>query len=395
MRKLIGWLGIGAIVAAGGLALAQAREHHPTPPIVTFTAHAQSVAFELFRGNRMIVPATLNNHQTEVLLDTGASVTTIDTSYARSIGLPHGQRIAGRGAGGTVDAELVSGLSLEVGDVRLDKLNAGVLDLSGISRAIGRPIHVVLGRDFFNSAVVSIDWAAGKLWVRSHDAFRPADGAREVPLSRNGPFNTISISIAGASPIKALLDLGSGGALALPRTYWAADGELTRLHYAEGQSGGVGGLHPARSVLVPEVTVAGKTFTNVPAVLSEVGNNYDPTQMANVGIGILKEFNVDLDLGRDRIYLRARADAPPFERDRSGTGLELIGNQLKVVFVSPQGPAAAAGLKEGDEIVAVDGRRVTPDYYDARDWTRGNPGTRVVLDRADGSHVEMTLRDYY
>lgn len=395
MRKLAGWLGIGAVLAASGLALAQVHDHQPAPPTVTFTAHSQSVPFELFRGNRIIVPATLNNHQTDVLLDTGASITTIDTSYARSIGLPHGQKIAGHGAGGNVDAELVSGLSLQVGGVRLDKLNAGVLDLSAVSRAIGRPINVVLGRDFFNSAVVSIDWATGKLWVRSHDAFRPAPGATEVPLSRNGPFNTISISIAGASPIKALLDLGSGGALALPKTYWAAHDELTRLHYAEGRSGGVGGQHPERSVLVPEVAIAGKTFRNVPTALSEVGNDYDPTQMANVGIGILKEFYVDLDLGRDRIFLRARADAPLFDRDRSGAGLELIGNQLKVVFVSPQGPAAAAGLKEGDEIIAIDGRKVTPDYYEARDWTRGNPGTRVVLDRADGSHVEVTLRDYF
>ncbi len=395
MKKFVGWLGASAVLAASGLALAQAENHQPAPPIVGFAAHSQSIPFELFRGNRIVVPATLNGHQTDVLLDTGASITTIDSTYARSIGLPHGQKIKGHGPGGDVEAELVSGLTLQVGGVRLSKLNAGVLDLDAVSRTIGRPIHVVLGRDFFNSAVVSIDWAASRLLVRSHDAFRPAQGATEVPLSRNGPFNTISISIADASPIKALLDLGSGGALALPKTYWGARSELTKLPYAEGRGGGVGGSHSGRFVLVPRVTIAGKSFDNVPTELSAVGNDYDPTQMANVGIGILKEFAVDLDLGRDRIYLKARADAPPFERDRSGTGLELIGNQLKVIFVSPQGPAGAAGLKEGDEIVAVDGRKVTPDYYEAQDWTRGNPGTRVVLERADGSRIEVTLRDYY
>ena len=78
--------------------------------------------------------------------------------------------------------------------------------------------------------------------------------------------------------------------------------------------------------------------------------------MANVGIGLLKQFHVDLDLGRDRIYLAPRKDAPPFDRDRWGTRLDLIGDRLKIGFISPQGPAAAAGLKEGDEIVAVSKR---------------------------------------
>ena len=57
--------------------------------------------------------------------------------------------------------------------------------------------------------------------------------------------------------------------------------------------------------------------------------------------------------------------------------------------------AAAAGLREGDEIVAVDGRPVTADYYRNADWARGAPGTAVALRRGDGSQVTVTLRDYY
>ena len=157
----------------------------------------------------------------------------------------------------------------------------------------------------------------------------------------------------------------------------------------------MGGLHPARAALVPNVTLAGKAFAAVPATLSETGNDHDAEKMANVGIGLLKQFRVDLDLGRDRIYLTPRTDAPAFDRDRSGTRLELVGDKLRVAFVSPQGPAYAAGVKEGDEIVAVDGHKVTPDYYRSRDWTRGAPGTKVELERADGSRTIVTLQDYY
>lgn len=397
MRKTLALalISSAAIVAGAGIAIAQAEHGMPPPPQVTFAAHAQTIPFELYRGNRIVIPARVNGHETPVMLDTGASATTLDRAFARSIGLPEGRKVTAHGAGGDIEAEIVPGVTLQVGGMSFKDMTVGVMDLAPISRAIGRPLNVVLGREFFNSAVVSIDWTASQLRVTSHEAFTPAAGAAALPLTRKGPFNTIAVSIAAAPPIEALLDLGAGGALTLPRTYWGGRPELASLKFAESRNGGVGGLHPARSAVIPQVTLAGKTFAAVPASLSEGGNDNDPTQMANVGIGLLKQFNVGLDLGRSRIYLSPRPDAPPFERDRSGTRLELAGDRLRVAFVSPQGPAAAAGLREGDEIVAVDGRKIAANYYERPDWTHGSAGRTVTLARADGSEVKVTLSDYY
>ena len=143
-------------------------------------------------------------------------------------------------------------------------------------------------------------------------------------------------------------------------------------------------MHSARAATIPQVGLAAASFAAVPAILSESGNNDEPTQMANVGIGLLKQFKVDLDLGRDRLYLAPRGDRPAFDRDRAGVRFDLDGDRLKAVFVSPDGPAAAAGLKQGDEVVAVDGRKVTADYYAAQDWTRG---ARRQDSRADASRT--------
>jgi hypothetical protein len=365
------------------------------PPKVSFSKQGESIPFELFRGNRIVVDGRVNGHSTQLMLDTGASATTLDTAYARSIGLPPGQKIKAKGAGGIIEAEIVPGVTLDLGGMRFENMTVGVMDLAPITRAIGRPLNVILGREFFNSTVVSIDWSTNRLRVNSREAFTPDARATAVQLTRKGPFNTIPVSIAGAPPIEALLDLGNGGALSLPPSYWGGRSELTGLKYAESRTGGVGGLHGARAALIPEVMLAGTTFRNVPAALSEAGNDRDAEKMANVGIGLMKQFHVDLDLGRDRIYLRPRADAPAFDRDRAGTMLELLGDRLKVRFVSSQGPAAAAGLKEGDEIVAVDGKRVTTAYYNGADWARGPAGRNVKLERADGTTVTVTLRDYY
>ena len=381
-----------ALVAGTGWAIAQ---HGPTPPTVVMAGPAHAIPFELFRGNRVIVTARINGNATEMILDTGASITTVDRAYAKSIGLPAGQKVTARGAGGTVEAELVSNVTVELGGMRFEKMTVAVMDLEPVGRGIGHPMNVVLGREFFNSAVISIDWAAGQLKVTPHAAFTARQDAAALELKRRGPFNTIPVAIAGEGPIEALLDLGNGGALSIPETYWGERPELTSLPYAEGQAGGVGGLHASRNVTLPKVVLAGKTFVNVPSTLGSGGSNQEPARMTNVGIGLLKQFHVDLDLGRDRIYLTPRADAPAFERDRAGARFDLLGDRLKVAFVSPQGPAAQAGLKKGDEIVAVDGVKVTPDFYGARDWSRGSAGTPVVLQRADGTTVTVTLKDYY
>jgi predicted aspartyl protease len=338
---------------------------------------------------------TINGHRTEAMLDTGASVTTLDRAYARSIGLPEGFRIEGKGTGGTVQAELVSGVNVDVGRTQLKNMSVGVMDLTAVARGLGRPMTVVLGRDFFNSVVVAIDWTASALEIHAPATFTPSHDAAALTLTRKGPFNTIPVSVAGGQPIEALFDLGSDGALDLPRTYWGTRADIANLRWAEIRRGGVGGLTRARGVTVPEVSLAGRRFEAVPTLLSEAGNDVDPTQMANVGVQFLKQFKIDLDLGRDRVFLAPRPDAPGFDRDRAGARFDLAGDRLKAIFVSPQSPAAKAGLKIGDEVVAVDGVKVEPDFYQHADWARGPSGRTVTLRRADGSTLKVILADYF
>ena len=397
MRATVTWLWAGAAAAAIAAAVAIAHPGHPPIPTATYsyTAAPQVVPFELFRGNRIFIPATINGHRTEVMIDSGASITTVNAAYARSIALPPGFKVPAKGAGGVTEAEFVSGLTLNAGGVSVKDASVGVMDLTPIEQSIGRKIDVILGRDFFNHTAISIDWARKQLRVSSPEVFRPEAGATAVSLKKIGPFNTIPVSIAGAPPIDALFDVGNGGALTLPRTYWADRPELVNLPSAQSIQGGIGGMHGARATTIPQVILAGTTVTSVPALLSESGNNDEPTQMANVGIGLLEQFKVDLDLGSDRIYLTPRTDRPPLDRDRAGVAFDLNGSRLKASFVSRDGPAAAAGLKEGDDVVAVDGRPVTPAFYEHGDWTKGPVGRVVVLTRADGSKVKITLADYY
>jgi len=394
-KRTVVFLAGVALLASGGMCVAHPG-HPPLPtPVVSVSAKPQAVPFQLFRGNRIVVPARINGHETHVMLDTGASLTTLNRDYARSIGLAPGFKIQAKGAGGNVDAELISGLTMDLGGYHAENASIAAMDLAPIERAIGMPISAIFGRDFFNSAVISIDWAKGQLTVHSHEAFKPSAEATALTLNKRGPFNTIQVSIAGAAPVEALFDMGNGGALVMPVTYWKDRPEVANLKSAGAMAGGVGGIHPARAVIVPQLLLAGQSFANVPAILSEGGNDHEPAQMTNVGIGLLKQFKVDLDLGRDRVYLTPRSDKPLFDRDRAGVRFDLLADRLKTSFVSPEGPAAAAGLKPGDEVTAIDGRPISADYYARADWTRSAAGAKVELTKADGTKLTITLADFY
>jgi predicted metalloprotease with PDZ domain len=134
----------------------------------------------------------------------------------------------------------------------------------------------------------------------------------------------------------------------------------------------------------------------VPANLSESKKSHAVDQ-PNVGIGLLKPFRMTMDLGRDRIFLEPLANPPAFQRDRAGVRTELTPAGLDLVFVSPQSPAAAAGLKKGDRLVAIDGRAIGGDFFQgpAGSWNQRAAGEKIDLALADGRHVTLTLADYY
>lgn len=272
-------------------------------PKIDWVEPGSVVLFDLYRGTRLFAPGMVNGHATPLLLDSGASMTTLDRAFARSIGIKPGMKIAGRGAGGPVDAEIVTGITLTIGGMRFDKMSVAVIDLADVATAIGRPMPVILGREFFNSAAIGIDWERKELTLTPTAGFKAPTGATLVPLKARDSFHFVSVSVAGLPPIKALFDLGNGGNLSLPSDYWGKQPALADLRYAESQLGGVGGLHPSRIVTYPSVTFAGQRFDRVPGALGGDSKGNDPAHGSNLGIGLLKPFKVILDLGNSRLFL--------------------------------------------------------------------------------------------
>jgi aspartyl protease/PDZ domain-containing protein len=381
--------------ALGGAVHTKAEAQRPA---IAFAARADAIPFELFRGTRIFLDGTINGHPASMLLDSGASGTVLSEAFADRIGVGEGRPTVSRGIGGEVPGRLVPNVSVQVGPLGISRATVVVLDLAQIERGIGRPIDAILGMEAFRAGIVDIDFPARTIRFAPAGGFSPPAGAVAVPIRQEGHRRTIPISVGGGPPIQADLDLGHGGSLLLSREVWERDAAIAALPSVPTSAGGVGGRVPKRLVTLPSVSLGGHSFHAVPTLLNEGANDL-PVTGANVGIDLLQRFRLLFDYGRSRLHLLPgpAATTEPLPKNRTGFRLELAGDRLRVVEVIPGSPAAEAGWRVGDEIVSVNGRPV-----DARFWFRDDArfstlaaGTRVVLTRADGTALPLTLRDFY
>ncbi len=290
------------LVALAVLGLASPADARPAGWSTGWTA------FEPRPDGRVVLPVTVDGHQTTALLDNGTSLSVIDRAYAGLIGLePHGvfpnNGVSGRQTSGHVDA-----IRIEVGGVALNGLTMASLDLAGTAPP-SRPI--ILGDELFDRAVVDIDFAGHRIAFHDPARFARPRGAIEVPLTRDGDLRLVPVSVEGLPPALFEFDLGAGGAIVLAPGYARETnlpgGRPTTL----GSIVGVGGLEVETRAVLRRVTFAGVGFAEVDAHFPQTwpGGTFSNRVSGVLGATILSRFHLIVDYPHDRLYVVPNTDA--------------------------------------------------------------------------------------
>lgn len=367
---------------------------------------AIDVPFEL-NANHIYLRATINGSKPLwFLLDTGAEMSVVDSTVAAAVGLTSTGSATARGSGeGTMEAGFAKGVTLAVGRAVAPGQTVVTLPLDALEPIDGRTIDGILGHDFIAAFVVTIDYAQRRVSFRDPSRFDTASirGGERVPIEIEGGIPRIrgAVDLSGAPSVDGLftLDTGSRTALSFNSPFVQANAAVKRLADASLDAPygfGIGGATKTRVGRIDAFRIGSVRFERPVIGFSFDSKGVDATSTiaGNIGGELMRRFRVTFDYGRKVMVLEPNADmGSEFRYDAFGALLSLDGEAFKVRRVVEGSAASAAGIREDDRIVAVDGvpaGRLTLEAVRQRFLEAGK--TVVLRVERDGKARDVRVR---
>jgi hypothetical protein len=339
------------------------------------------------------------------ILDTGGhAILTADA--AKQMGYKtQGQGVSGGSGSGTMSTSYT-----KVGDTALG--NAHVRDLTFevlpypfafYERGDRAPIAGILGLEMFERFAITFDYDRHLLTLQPYDlgAEPPAMKGDAVPLRFTDDMPLAQARQDGHAGMFGIDTGNAGYNLTFPQ--WAERNGIAARYQAglPVPTGGVGGLFVAHIAHAKSFELGTQSMDNVVAMLTRVdaGATGNPSEAGNIGQDILSRYNVHFDYRRQQMVLMLRAHPPAWHYAMAGFRAEKSKehpDRFNVINVMPGSPAQEAGLKQGDAIVAANGKPASSlGFGQLRDMSNHLPeGTALKLTLADGRELVMTLRDW-
>ncbi len=324
-------------------------------------------------NNLIIIPLFINNSDTlRFILDTGvkvALITEMQTHEAFDVKDAKPQKIKGLGNGDELDALLVVDNSFRMPSLYGQHHDLLILleDIFFLSTRLNMNVNGLVGYDIFKNFPVEIDYDTRKLILHNPQRTLRTRGFQEYDMSIDGgkPYINAQIEIEkGKSvPVKLLIDTGASHSLSLEINEKKGIFLPKKTIYAylgKGLSGDLEG----KIGRIGKIQIGKYAFENVPVSYPDtasMGGFYGISgRNGSLGSNIVKRFRVIFDYPKGKIYLKPNRDfKKPFYPNLAGLEFNSPIPGLKYYVISqvtPNMPAAKAGLKVGDELLNLNGQ---------------------------------------
>ena len=336
----------------------------------------------LYDGCSVRVPAEVGGKPADLIFDTGCTISALNRArYQSELGEPVDE-VRGSSIGGLMNMELYRSPEIMLGDVVQNFERIAAIDLSRVAAISGSECDGVLGADFAQHHVVSINFDRRLMKVEDADEDKtlPSNVIRlGLKPVGNGNF-AVDTTIDGV-PISLMIDTGNNGSISLNAEDWQRVIRMNpkaNIHtiWASPISGAP--LETA-AFRLDELTVGPNCYRGF--IATELPN---PHSLSALGLRFLRQHIVRFDFRNRELFLRSGSRFGEEEVfDMSGLHLIRPRGVTLVYAVDRKSPAEAAGIHAGDVIEKVN--EVPAANLDMRDIRR-------ALKASDGGTVSIEIQ---
>ncbi|HYE44455.1 MAG TPA: aspartyl protease family protein [Caulobacter sp.] len=362
-------------------------------------ASSVQIPFRITR-NRPWTAASINGKEpVAFLIDTGSNVFGISNKAAKAHGLTRYARGQVQGAVGRANVPFYFAKEVAIGGGAVrekDPVLAGVMsdDADLIVGSLPAARWAIMGLDFDTQQMTIALRMADNGPPEGHEELATyAQGESFGTMNRMGTsavdpehfqdldHRPVIDAAFDGQPVRLLVDTGATGMLFLFPDYVKKRGLWD--HYPKHLESGIGtiaGDAVARTVRAQKLRIGRYGFANPIVHLGDPADSgRDSVQDAQgvIGMEVLRRINFLHHPIRRRFYFRpSKAIQDVYRYNRAGMDVDLVDGEIRVTWVTPDGPAAKAGLVRRDKVT---GWRGADGYYGLIWALQGAAGSRVDI----------------
>ena len=300
------------------------------------------------------VPDSLN-----FILDTGSGGISLDSTTCADFQLPiKPSDTTINGIGGMKKVSFLFNQTLNLHGLQVKNLNFHVNNYEVLTSVYGEKIDGIIGYSFLSRYIVTIDYDSLKISVYQPGKMRyPQGGHLLKPVFTSLPIQFMTVKDRIKLGYNFYIDTGAGLCVLLSDKF-VKDSSLLlkkRKPVITGAEGIVGRLQMQLTV-IKELKVGPYRFKNVPAYIYQDDYNVlnYPFTAGLLGSEILRRFNIIINYPKREIHLLPNNKyLEVFDYSYTGFSFYAIDGQIVVEDVIKNSPADLAGIKIGDEVIAV------------------------------------------
>lgn len=263
---------------------------------------------------------------------------------------------------------------LNIGGVIFHNIGAVVMAYDSVSiiPCVGR--DGILGINAISLVSWTVDNARKQFEIFDGPVPTEQGITQELPFIQRALLPYVSVTLGGHTYENILVDMGANSGITLPIDSFTRNQRLQDTRYymhVDGSSQGLFGnrVDTTFSVEMNELKIGDIALRKQCIETSRYNT-------AKIGNKVWDDYVEGLDFKNKRIVLMHRADRDSIYKPLSGLGLSISRQGGKVIIstVFENSPASKAGLRQGLEITAIDGKPVSsyyPDHCDFVLWTAG------------------------